>query len=35
MLVGTTIIVAAMGLFYLRKRRARKTTQQSPAPVQA
>ena len=34
MFVGTTIVVAAIGLFYLRKRRARKT-QAEPTPVQA
>ena len=32
MFIGTTIVVAAMAIFYLRKRRARKNT---PAQTQA
>ena len=34
MFVGTTIVVAAMAIFYLRKRRSRKT-QPEPTPAQA
>ena len=34
MFVVTTIIVAAMAIFYLRKRRARRT-QPEPTPAQA
>ena len=35
MLAGTTIVLAALALYYLRKRRARKTGQQAPTPAQA
>jgi len=35
MFVGTTIVVAAMAVFYLRKRRARKTQDHQPSPAQA
>jgi hypothetical protein len=31
MFVGITIVIAALAIFYLRKRRARKTEQHVPA----
>jgi hypothetical protein len=31
MFVGTTIVIAGIAIFYLRKRRARKTDQHVPA----
>jgi hypothetical protein len=31
MFVGITIVIAALAIFYLRKRRARKTTPHAPA----
>jgi hypothetical protein len=34
MFVGTTIVIAAMAIFYLRKRRSRKT-QPEATPAQA